>query len=845
MATAVQVTRAPVSLSHHPGDFVESHHMALRRSNRLRIRRLGRPPCVAVNVHGSVSGSHEQNATRSKGRSRSRSRSPRSVPAGSATNFTPTSIAAKSSITSSLLSSSPRPQSGPDAHTPANADPKSKPKLDATSPSSKRRRSGCDLTDRGDAVPSPGPSDQDEETRTPRALRALKRQRLSTTGSGDSSTATTRFGQSRDRPPAQGDVDLRGLPPHRDAHASSSANRRPIRKAHSTKPSAEPSRSGNHLVAEEADVEDQRAHAVQPPSGDRHDVAHPSLPTVSPPSSIRDDNVVSSDPPISVHVNAPASSSQEIVPSDADQPPTPKAFIPNHSTVVASSVGPSSPLGQSPVLPPSLSESTIPDVDLLNVPPSPSLSPLGSRSLRHRIRRPETCDTNLWKVACQERVQFLAQKYGSDVIHAVVTAQARKYSPSAEFRLYTPASYTDADSDFMDMDDGPLDFDDGDEDDFDWDGDGSEDDDEDYQMGLGDMDTSTMGFDIMDVDLHADPAPSQPEETPHGTGAEAGASTQTQAPVDTLMHGLCSPPSLATSPEQQPQDLSVAPQQLPQLPRLSSIRVPYLEPCPILSPEGKLYMGRGTPIDRQRRTDWASCSGRASGSEFMLERDEWMTMMFFPVSMNAPPPSPASSAHKASMMPELQFGVDQAMSMYAGADQPSFGVGNSLLSSYPMSPGPSCFSYTPPQPERAWLDPTLHPPPPPSTPLSSGFSLPSDPPPLFPLHPAPAPAASPDTLPGSSIAPSPSQSQSHVQTGCMFHTSLLQCLFAAGVGCSSVPVPVPGTAPAAPPSPAPFSPGAAASSLAMPAPALAPETHDMGVEPAQVPVSSTLSNALG
>ncbi|KAG6372166.1 hypothetical protein JVT61DRAFT_7956 [Boletus reticuloceps] len=63
-------------------------------------------------------------------------------------------------------------------------------------------------------------------------------------------------------------------------------------------------------------------------------------------------------------------------------------------------------------------------------------------------------EINIWKLACQERVDCLLRRYGTDYIKALVESQAQSVfsetqpSPSSpppsqtKFRLYTPASYT-------------------------------------------------------------------------------------------------------------------------------------------------------------------------------------------------------------------------------------------------------------------------------------------------------------------------------------------------------------------------------------------------------------------
>ncbi|KAF8442053.1 hypothetical protein L210DRAFT_3191311 [Boletus edulis BED1] len=60
-------------------------------------------------------------------------------------------------------------------------------------------------------------------------------------------------------------------------------------------------------------------------------------------------------------------------------------------------------------------------------------------------------EINIWKLACQERVDCLLRRYGTDYIKALVESQAQSVSSETQpspspsqtkFRLYTPASYT-------------------------------------------------------------------------------------------------------------------------------------------------------------------------------------------------------------------------------------------------------------------------------------------------------------------------------------------------------------------------------------------------------------------
>ncbi|EGO25044.1 hypothetical protein SERLADRAFT_438652 [Serpula lacrymans var. lacrymans S7.9] len=73
---------------------------------------------------------------------------------------------------------------------------------------------------------------------------------------------------------------------------------------------------------------------------------------------------------------------------------------------------------------------------------------------REMMQRERDREVNIWKLACQERVDYILRRYGVDTIKAIVASEARSISPDPEagssttptlgtrFRLYTPTSYT-------------------------------------------------------------------------------------------------------------------------------------------------------------------------------------------------------------------------------------------------------------------------------------------------------------------------------------------------------------------------------------------------------------------
>ncbi|KAG1812706.1 hypothetical protein EV424DRAFT_1568086 [Suillus variegatus] len=288
-------------------------------------------------------------------------------------------------------------------------------------------------------------------------------------------------------------------------------------------------------------------------------------------------------------------------------------------------------------------------------------------------------EVNIWKLACQERVEFLLRRYGTDTIKALVASEARTTFPSpsthssnTRFRLYTPASYLERASytyksaafeaiDF-DMDDEEDEDEDLDECDLSGDYDDDYDDDEEDaegEDGLFSMDvegpkaiatpcvpaivtptvptvpsilppiaptpqkqatspprsTSPPGRSLLDTmpiprPLCASPPCSPPRRTPSPPIPQrlsTPTSTTTQTPSSTPAspstptpppsHPTPTPqtPSPIHSPQTPPQIHSPT---LPRTPPLSSLHVTLLSEPP------RAFMGRGTPPDRRRLSEW-------------------------------------------------------------------------------------------------------------------------------------------------------------------------------------------------------------------------------------------------
>ncbi|KAG1759503.1 hypothetical protein EDD22DRAFT_994478 [Suillus occidentalis] len=298
-------------------------------------------------------------------------------------------------------------------------------------------------------------------------------------------------------------------------------------------------------------------------------------------------------------------------------------------------------------------------------------------------------EVNIWKLACQERVEFLLRRYGIDTIKALVASEARARFPSpsthpsnTRFRLYTPASYLErASYTYKSAEFEAIDFDMDDEEDDD------EDLDEcdlgaDYDDDYDDDDEDAEGEDnlfLMDVEnpkgtatpcvpaIVTPTVPTVPPILPPTPQKQATSPRSTSPPAlggRSLLDAMptsrplcasppCSPPRRTPSPPQRlstpatplttstplqtppltpaspptptpppshptptpqtpppihsPQTTSSTPLQtppqihqltLPRTPPLSSLHVTLLSEPP------RAFMGRGTPPDRRRLSEW-------------------------------------------------------------------------------------------------------------------------------------------------------------------------------------------------------------------------------------------------
>ncbi|KAH9926532.1 hypothetical protein B0H21DRAFT_764062 [Amylocystis lapponica] len=782
MAMAVQLS-PPVSAS-HPTHFVEGHHMALRRS--LRVRRLTpRAAGLSVTVENGPAAGHDPSTSTSSTAhtSNPRSRSPRTSLSGSPTHR---ALPGPSSPTiSSVVSRPPTLKFGASCHTTT-------PKSGAT-PSNKRRRT----RDLPDPPPLPATPLSDDHFRTPRALRALKRQRLSFP-SDQSHTSSDPIDRHADSSSPRFRSRLSTNPDGEADHTSISSavpdplspNSRQLRKTGLVAEHREhASQLGNVSEGARAILSVDRgrdssnafanstASSSHVPLSDHDDLSRePNIVSFSPSTS-----ELSRLPSVTKEQDRLSPSELIVGPSDSNDTDRPSRASDTEPASLGLKSSPSL-LGRQLARAPPTEAADLPDFSL----PPPRL-------LRDRIRRPENCDSNIWKVACQERVQCLERRYGKDTIRAVVAMQARAYTPRPRFCHYTPAGYCQAESDFMDVD-SDTSTSDGDDEDLDEEvgEDGGVD------CSLEPKDGQTVFDSIMDVAV-----------VPGATSGTESRATEVRGdgPTPTVYSFPATAPPEASMPMPGPSYALYT--YIPHIPCLSSIRVPYLEPTPFVSPEGKAFMGRGTPVDRQRLADWSYC---LSAFGFGARGEEWTPMLFLPSVLSAPAASPPPA--RVSLMSDLD-------DLYI--DGGLFPGEAALLAPYPEPVTPvGSFSYSPTPSEHSWLDI-------PARPSTSAAGLSSS---VDPLTPDLLPAPPTDTL-----------STASSQTGCAWHSSFLQCLLGTGVGsgCSCMPC-----APAMPAvTPAPALPAANVASSSTVAAAPVEEGFDMSLEQAQLQASSTLSHALG
>ncbi|KZT06082.1 uncharacterized protein LAESUDRAFT_726294 [Laetiporus sulphureus 93-53] len=771
MATPTRLVDMPVSHS------VDGHQIALRRSVRLLVRNSSPSgPSAAGGSRRRRSSRSKVDSSSSHGTSRSRSRKATGRPS-KATRSLITNRARQPGV--KLTQSGTRPHARL-----AGFETKfvPRPKLDVP----RKRRRGPDLPDHATAGPLPLAPDLDELFRTPRALRALKRQRLSLSdGLGHTLASPIVAADQSTNIPRLSDDNLAAAEGTDGGVASDSALAADVaraaqkdarfRKEASRKLS--PSGSG---VTERASMPDGGREELDQhvgsdgmateTGGSDLDVTLPLAGEPSFPSLPFEDRRLCESQNVCPEASRPESASAEIklptvpaVPSFIENETLPAIASSSRTNVQQASVASTS------------------QVPLPTPPPQPVPAPA-------RTLKAETCDANIWKIAMQERVSYLYRRYGRDVIAKTVAADAERCAPPTEFRLYTPASYSERESDSEAFDESLIDIEmDFDDDDL-WDED-DEDDDEDL---MDVEDNATDGFEDKQVDATDDTSHVQSVMASNASGASSIPSTPT-APVVSF-----------------------------QLPRLGSIRVPYLDSSPLLTPDGRTFMGRGTPVDKQRRLEWANIPRPAVQVQYTQE--EWFTA-FMPASPFIP---------RAPSTGDLSYMDSQAVGAFCCTQQGTYSTQGTLMSSYGMGAGSPSISYSSPSQTQSWLDPSLNP-----SLSAHGLAAPPDAGTSMMNENFIALAVSAGVSGAAQSAP-----------GCALHTTFLQCLMASSAGCmmslagASAPSPSP-SSPAPPSVPSPFACNVEASTLPASAAVASTAVYDVAVEPVPVQASSTLSHALG
>ncbi|KAL4066723.1 hypothetical protein J3A83DRAFT_4374782 [Scleroderma citrinum] len=278
---------------------------------------------------------------------------------------------------------------------------------------------------------------------------------------------------------------------------------------------------------------------------------------------------------------------------------------------------------------------------------------------------PRDREVNIWKLACQERVDYILRRYGVETIKAVVASEARCVAPDASvsrpdspspppaspstqssqtrFRLYTPASYTwdsgsGSGSGFTSktrlLDDPDQDAEgetEGVETDMDVEMDmdvDMEDDDEDYEDDdeLGECDADGERDTELDTDTDAHVL-GENTKVVDGKGEimmvmdvdcrgqlqgevvdQADKENNASMPVQTPSHpplptSLLDPSGKLPSTSGEILAVSIPPAfALPLRPQLPPLSSLHV---PLLSEPPRAFMGRGTPPDRRRLVEWS------------------------------------------------------------------------------------------------------------------------------------------------------------------------------------------------------------------------------------------------
>ncbi|KAI0650181.1 hypothetical protein C8Q79DRAFT_998087 [Trametes meyenii] len=292
-------------------------------------------------------------------------------------------------------------------------------------------------------------------------------------------------------------------------------------------------------------------------------------------------------------------------------------------------------------------------------PDAPVFTPL-DRRVRPLVRNrgPDTTDPTLWKTLCQERVQYLKTVY-NDLFRAVVHAEtvAAQQAHAVANATAGPAPQLTVAATGTAVPDVQAD--------------------ENATPGSATTTTPTQ-FELYtppqpqpgnvdadgDVDMDADSSSDDDGDEEDEEGEDEDSTAYEQVMI------LDTP----------------AASRLPRLPRLSAIRVSGLE-CHLPSTrDGAMFIGRGTPADRQRLADWAAPAPplppRASTPASWTPEP-----LFFTQDMVPPPISP--SVHASNAMPGLDFGTTPSGLGGMDLDKGALSWLDPTLRTGSLSPSPS------------------------------------------------------------------------------------------------------------------------------------------------------------
>lgn len=253
---------------------------------------------------------------------------------------------------------------------------------------------------------------------------------------------------------------------------------------------------------------------------------------------------------------------------------------------------------------------------------------------------------------------------------------------------------------------------------------------------------------------------------------------------------------------------------------------------PQLTPDGLPFVGRGTPVDKRRRDDWANIRPASprypSQSHYTTSDEDWFSSLVTTPSI--------LSGNTSSLSSDTSFGVPTEVGPFCCTQDGLYGSEGSLVppkydpheSAAGMSTDGDADAFDYPAPPPAWIQP----------PVRESTPFPEFPPQLTADFSGNAPEAG-------AFPPAP-QTQS-TSTGCILHSSLLECL-TSGLGCVSGPftgVQMQMQMPTPPPTPPMVPCNVEAANPPGMLGGMDVGPYDVAMEPVPVQASSALSHALG